>query len=83
MDELLKILQSNALESPESIARMLGVAPADCVFVDDTLVNVDAARDLGMAAVHFTGEPGELAEVEQLLGLRPSDATGRAGGGDD
>jgi DNA-binding Lrp family transcriptional regulator len=28
MDELLKILQTNALESPENIARMLGV-PAD------------------------------------------------------
>jgi DNA-binding Lrp family transcriptional regulator len=29
MDELLKILQSNALESHENIARMLGLAPAE------------------------------------------------------
>jgi DNA-binding Lrp family transcriptional regulator len=29
MDELLKILQTNALESRENIARMLGVAPGD------------------------------------------------------
>jgi DNA-binding Lrp family transcriptional regulator len=29
MDELLKILQGNALESPENIARMLGISSAD------------------------------------------------------
>ena len=29
MDELLKILQSNALETPENIARMLGVPAAE------------------------------------------------------
>jgi DNA-binding Lrp family transcriptional regulator len=29
MDELLKILQTNALESHETIARMLGVAPSE------------------------------------------------------
>lgn len=29
MDELLKILQTNALESHDTIARMLGVAPAE------------------------------------------------------
>jgi beta-phosphoglucomutase-like phosphatase (HAD superfamily) len=52
---------------------MLGLAPADCVFVDDTRRNVRAAQEAGMAAVHYTGEPGELAEVERLLGLcRPA-----------
>src|SRR5512142_2712138 len=29
MDELLKILQNNALESRENIARMLGISPAE------------------------------------------------------
>ena len=29
MDELLKLIQSNALESHENIARMLGLAPAE------------------------------------------------------
>jgi hypothetical protein len=47
--------------------------PADamrnCVFVDDTPGHVRAARAVGMAAVHFTGEPGQLAEVERLIGL--------------
>jgi putative hydrolase of the HAD superfamily len=62
-----------------AVAR-LGVAPGDCVFVDDTLPNVVTARELGMAAVHYTGEPSQLAEVERLTGLSP-DASGPAGDG--
>ena len=56
----------------ELAAAMLGVAPTDCVLVDDTSANVAAARAVGMAAVHFTGEPAQLAEVEWLLGLSPA-----------
>jgi putative hydrolase of the HAD superfamily len=58
----------------ELTAAKLGVDPADCVFVDDTRANVDAARELGMAVVHFTGASGQLAEVERLLGLAPTAA---------
>ena len=32
-----------------------GFAPQDVLFIDDLLVNVQAARDLGMHAVQFTG----------------------------
>ena len=53
----------------ELAAAKLGLAPADCVFVDDTLRHVVAAREIGMAAVHFTGEAEQLAEVERLIGL--------------
>ena len=53
----------------ELAAQWLGRATADCVFVDDIRRNVAAARKAGMAAVHFTGEPGQLAEVERLIGL--------------
>ena len=57
----------------ELAAEKLGLAPADCVFVDDTRGHVRAARAAGMAAVQFTGEPGQLAEVERLIGLgRPA-----------
>lgn len=58
----------------ERAAAKVGVAPRDCVFVDDTLANVATGRELGMAAVHFTGQPGQVAEVEQLIGLRESGA---------
>jgi epoxide hydrolase-like predicted phosphatase len=63
----------------ELAADRLGVAPRDCVFVDDARTNVAAAREAGMAAVHYTGEPGQLAEVERLIGLRES----ADGAGDD
>jgi putative hydrolase of the HAD superfamily len=53
----------------ELAASKLGRKPADCVFVDDTAANVVTARELGMAAVHFTGEAEQLAEVERLIGL--------------
>jgi epoxide hydrolase-like predicted phosphatase len=57
----------------ELAAEKLGLAPADCVFVDDTSRHVRAAREAGMTAVHYTGEAGELAEVERLIGLcRPA-----------
>jgi putative hydrolase of the HAD superfamily len=65
----------------ELAAARLGVAPADCVFVDDTRPNVTAAQALGMTAVHFTGDPAELAEVERLIGLGQP-AARRAGDGD-
>ena len=53
----------------ELAAAELGIALADCVLMDDTPTNVAAARAVGMAAVHYTGEPAQLAEVERLLGL--------------
>jgi len=44
----------------------LGVAPAEAVFVDDVLENIQAARALGMAGVHFnknTNVPAEFAKL--------------------
>ena len=42
--------------------------PADTVFIDDTLVNVQAARELGWYAIHFES-PAQLAR--DLAGLLP------------
>jgi putative hydrolase of the HAD superfamily len=44
-----------------------GLAPADCAFVDDNEANVQAAAELGMSAVHFTGNEQARAELEDLL----------------
>jgi epoxide hydrolase-like predicted phosphatase len=49
-------------------AERIGVAPADCVFVDDLAFNLDPARELGMAAVHHTSAASTLAELERLVG---------------
>jgi HAD superfamily hydrolase (TIGR01509 family) len=45
-----------------------GAAPGECFFVDDTLVNVEAARALGFQAHHFTGVAG-LTEALTGLGV--------------
>jgi len=45
----------------------LGVQPAEAVFLDDVLVNVEAARSLGMSAIHFIQPDKALEELKQLL----------------
>jgi putative hydrolase of the HAD superfamily len=44
-----------------------GLAPSDCAFVDDNEVNVQAAAELGMSAVHFRDTEQARAELEALL----------------
>lgn len=44
-----------------------GIGPADCLFVDDVEVNVDAARRLGMQAVHFQSNDQAIPEIEAAL----------------
>lgn len=39
-----------------------GLVPQECVFMDDNIVNVEVARELGIHAIHFTTK--EEAEVE-------------------
>lgn len=46
-----------------------GLAAADCLFIDDSAANVEAARSVGMAAHHFTG-PEEMAAALDRLGFR-------------
>jgi len=45
-----------------------GVAPQDCVFIDDGLHNVDGARAIGMDGVHFTS-PDALEQGLSKRGL--------------
>ena len=50
--------------------QQLGREPAEAVFVDDSIANVAAARDLGMHAIHYrpgTDVPAALAK----LGVHP------------
>jgi putative hydrolase of the HAD superfamily len=44
----------------------LNVAPAEAVFVDDMLPNVEAARALGLGGVHFQPGINVRAEFERL-----------------
>jgi epoxide hydrolase-like predicted phosphatase len=49
-------------------AQRIGVAPDECVFVDDLAFNLDPARELGMAVVHHTSAGETLADLDRLLG---------------
>lgn len=51
-----------------TVAR-LGLAPGECVFVDDLVVNIRGAVTAGLVGVHHTGVPSTLAELTVLLGV--------------
>ncbi len=50
-------------------AQRAGVAPAECVFVDDLRENCEGAEAVGMAAVLHRGAEGTVPELERLLGV--------------
>jgi putative hydrolase of the HAD superfamily len=55
-------------------AARLGLAPAECVFVDDWDKNVDAAREVGMRAILYRVDRGDdLATLLAAAGVVPSD----------
>ncbi len=56
-------------------AERLRLPPDECVFIDDLERNVTAAREVGMAAVHFRVDRGDkLADQLAELGVRPNPA---------
>ena len=44
-----------------------GIGASECLFVDDVLVNIEAAQELGMAAVHFRDNEQAIAEIRAAL----------------
>ena len=48
---------------------LLGVRADETVFVDDLLPNVEAARALGLVAVHHASYDETVGELERLLGV--------------
>jgi epoxide hydrolase-like predicted phosphatase len=45
----------------------LGTRPEESVFLDDVLINIDAARTIGMQGIHFTKPKIALEELKNLL----------------
>jgi epoxide hydrolase-like predicted phosphatase len=75
IDELFEVVVDSAfvgMRKPEpeiyalTLAR-LGVPAEACLFVDDIDINCAAARDAGMAAVHFTETEQAIREIEAAL----------------
>ena len=61
----------------ERLLRVVDIEPADYLFVDDQVQNLDTAAQLGISTLWFHGEPGSrhtavstLAEVADLLQQR-------------
>jgi putative hydrolase of the HAD superfamily len=63
------------LRKPDSrIYRMmvdaLGVAPRNCVYLDDLGVNLKPARAMGMTTIKVASSPQAIAELEAATGLK-------------
>jgi putative hydrolase of the HAD superfamily len=44
-----------------------GIGPANCLFVDDVEVNVEAARELGLQTVHFQSNEQAIPEIQAAM----------------
>jgi putative hydrolase of the HAD superfamily len=53
----------------ELACELLGVAAAECVFLDDLGVNLKPARALGMATIKVVDPAAALAELSALVGI--------------
>lgn len=51
-----------------TLERLGTISPPRSLFVDDNELNVAAARELGMMAVHFRSNEQAIAEIEKALG---------------
>ena len=47
----------------------LGVAPSQCVYLDDLGINCKPAAALGMRAIKVTGEAQALADLAEAVGI--------------
>lgn len=50
-------------------AELLGLAPWECVFIDDIEANISAAEELGFAGVLHTGTETTAQRLSELLGI--------------
>jgi putative hydrolase of the HAD superfamily len=76
VDEIFELIVDSAfvgMRKPEreiyelTLDRLGNPAPAECLFVDDVEVNIEAARELGLAAVHFRDNDQAIPEIEAAL----------------
>ncbi len=71
IDELFEVVVDSAFvgcrkperEIYEITLERVGAGAGDCLFVDDVEVNCDAARELGMTAVHFRDNEQAIPEI--------------------
>ena len=78
VDEIFELVVDSAwvgMRKPDpgiyelTVSRLGEVEVGDCLFVDDNEVNVEAARNLGMAAVHFRSNEQAIPEIRAVSGV--------------
>ena len=76
VDEIFELVVDSAfvgMRKPDpriyelTVARLDPVAATECLFIDDTEVNCEAATALGMGAVHFRDNAQAIAEIRSAL----------------
>jgi putative hydrolase of the HAD superfamily len=77
VDEIFEFVVDSAfvgMRKPEreiydlTVERLDGVPAEACLFVDDIELNCDAARDVGMQAVHYRQSNQAIAEIRAAVG---------------
>jgi putative hydrolase of the HAD superfamily len=70
-DEVLISAEENMVKPDEEIYRLmlsrLDIEAEESVFIDDFVENVDAARRIGMHAIHFESREQTMAELLKML----------------
>jgi putative hydrolase of the HAD superfamily len=78
LDEIFDVIVDSAwvgMRKPEhdiyklTLERLGGVDPKQTLFIDDNELNVQAARELGMHAVHFRSNEQAIPEIRGALAL--------------
>jgi putative hydrolase of the HAD superfamily len=76
VDDIFELIVDSAfvgMRKPEpeiyelTLERLGAISPAECLFIDDTDLNCDAARQLGMTAVNFKTNEQAISEVVAAL----------------
>jgi epoxide hydrolase-like predicted phosphatase len=78
VDEIFELVVDSAfvgMRKPDAeiyeltLERLGGPDPGTCLFVDDIEANVDAARELGLSAVHYRSNDQAIPEIRDVAGL--------------
>jgi epoxide hydrolase-like predicted phosphatase len=78
VDEIFELVVDSAwvgMRKPDpriyklTMERLGGLAPEQHLFVDDNELNIEAARKLGLHAVHFRSNEQAIPEIRDALGL--------------
>ena len=56
----------------EIVLERLGLPAEACLFIDDVDVNIEAAREIGLSAVHFRDNEQAIPEIRGLLDGAPA-----------